>query len=305
MGRQDEVRSFLVRCAAVIVARASMALALVFAVASLATTSPAHAQVNVTPPELERVDVTEHLGGSLPLDAAFRDADGRATRLDGVLDGRRPTLLVFAYHSCPMLCSLVLDATVRGLKDVPWTVGKEFDVVSISIDPRDTPESAAKKRAQVAAAYGREGSLKGFRFLVGDEANIRRATEAAGFGFRYDERQGQYAHPAAVFLLTPDGRLARYLYGIQFDPADLRLGLLEASEGRTLSSVEKLLLYCYHYDPQGKRYALVAMRVMRVGGVLTMALLGGLLGVLWLRERRRGRAGFSHPLSLRGSTNAS
>src|SRR6478735_4479000 len=189
---------------------AALALSMLFAHGS------ASAQINVAPKELEGVDVLEHLGGSLPLDAQFKDADGKPTKLGDVIDGKRPTLLVFAYHTCPMLCSMVLDGTVRSARDIAWTVGKEFDVVSISIDPRDTPEAAAKKRAQVAEKYGRAG-VQGFRFLGGDEIAIRRVTEAVGFGFRYDERQGQYAHPAAIFLLTPEGRLARYLYGFQFD----------------------------------------------------------------------------------------
>ena len=266
--------------------------------------SGARAQVNVPPKELDGVEVTEHLGSSLPLDAAFRDHEGRPTRLLDILDGRRPTLLVFAYHTCPMLCSMVLDGTVKALKETPWTVGREFDVLTVSIDPRDTPEAAARKRAQVAERYGRSDGGKGFHFLVGDEANIRRVTDAAGFGYRYDERQEQYA----IFLLTPDGRLARYLYGFQFDPQDIRLGLLEASEGRSISTVERLLLYCYHYDPQGKRYALVAMRVMRVGGLVTMVALGSLLTVLWLRERRRSRRGadsLAPNPSIRPTTHAS
>jgi protein SCO1/2 len=246
---------------------------------------------NTTPTELQGVDVVEHLGGPLPLNAAFRDTEGKAVKLGDFFDGKRPTLFVFAYHTCPMLCSLVLDATVRTLNDVAWTVGHEFDVVSVSIDPNDTPESATKKRAQVVKSYARGGaaggSVVGWHFLVGDEANIRKVTEAVGFQYRYDARQKQYAHPAAIYLLTPTGRLARYLYGIQFDPGDVRLGLLEASEGRSITTTEKLLLYCYHYDPQGKHYSLVAMNVMRLGGVVTLGAIGGFLTVMWARERRR------------------
>ncbi len=248
--------------------------------------------LSVTPPELEKVDIVEHLNGPLPKDAAFVDSDGKPVHLGDYFDGKRPTLLVFAYHTCPMLCSLVLDATTRGLKDVPWSVGKEFDVVSVSIDPRDNPASATKKRDEVVMKYGRgTGPTRttGWHFLTGDEANIRRVTDAIGFDFRYDERQGQYAHPAAIYLLTPSGTIARYLYGIQFEPSDLKLGLLEASEGRSITTVERLLLYCYHYDPQGKKYAIVAMRVMRVGGVITMFLIGGLIATLWWRERRNAR----------------
>ena len=255
---------------------------------------------NTTPQELQGVDIHEHLGGPLPRDAVFRDTEGRSVKLGDAFDGKRPTLLVFAYHTCPMLCSLVLDATVTALNDVRWTVGDEFDVVSISIDPRDTPETATKKRAQVVGNYARaKGSTKGWRFLVGDEENIRRVTNAVGFQYNYDARQKQYAHPAAIYLLTPQGNIARYLYGIQYPPGDIRLGLLEASEGRSISTTEKLLLYCYHYDPQGKKYSLVALNVMRLGGAVTLVLLGGFLTLMWIRERRRkARERGGKPLAL-------
>ena len=243
---------------------------------------------NATPPELQGVDVVEHLGGALPREATFRDSDGNLVRLGDLFDGKRPTVFVFAYHTCPMLCSLVLDATVKALNDVRWTVGEEFDVVSISIDPKDTPESATKKRAQVVESYTRaKGATAGWHFLVGNEDQIRKVTDAVGFQYRYDERQKQYAHPAAIYLVTPDARIARYLYGIQFDPGDVRLGLLEASEGRSISTTEKLLLYCYHYDPQGKHYSLVAMNVMRVGAGATALAMGSLLALMWAREYRR------------------
>jgi protein SCO1/2 len=250
---------------------------------------------NTTPAELEGVDIVEHLGGALPRDAAFRDADGKSVKLGDYFDGKRPTLFVFAYHTCPMLCSLVLDATVKSLNDVPWTVGDEFDVVSVSIDPRDTPETATKKRAQVVEGYPRaKGSAKGWHFLVGDEENIRKVTRAVGFQYNYDARQKQYAHPAAIYLLTPQGNIARYLYGIQYPPGDVRLGLLEASEGRSITTTERLLLYCYHYDPQGKKYSLVAANVMRLGGAVTVVALGSFLTIMWARERRRRKSVSQH-----------
>ena len=245
---------------------------------------------NATPPELRDVDITEHLGGALPRDATFRDSDGRAVKLGDFFDGKRPVLFVFAYHTCPMLCSLVLDATVKTLNEVSWTVGDQFDVVSLSIDPHDTPETATRKRAQVVQSYERaKGDTRGWHFLVGDEDQIRRVTDAIGFQFNYDARQKQYAHPAAIYLLTPEAHIGRYLYGISYDPSDVRLGLLEASEGRSITTTEKLLLFCYHYDPQGKRYSLVAMNVMRLGGAVTVVLLGGFLTIMWARERRKRR----------------
>ncbi len=249
---------------------------------------------NTTPQELVGVDIVEHLGQALPRAATFRDSDGNTVRVGDFFDGKRPTLVVFAYHTCPMLCSLVLDATVKALNDVAWTVGEEFDVVSVSIDPADTPETATKKRDQVISSYGRSRGAKeptrGWHFLVGDEENIRKLTDAMGFEYRYDARQKQYAHPAAIYLATPEGRIARYLYGIQYDPNDLRLGLLEASEGRSVTTTERILLFCYHYDPQGKHYAIVAMNVMRLGGAVTAVLIGGFLTIMWARERRARRA---------------
>ena len=245
---------------------------------------------NTTPTELQGVDIIEHLGGALPRDAAFRD-DGKPVKLGDFFDGKRPTVFVFAYHTCPMLCSLVLDAMVKSINEVQWTVGDEFDVVSVSIDPRDTPESATKKRTQVVASYPRaRGNTRGWHFLTGDESEIRKVTDAIGFQYNYDARQKQYAHPAAIYLLSPEGHIGRYLYGIQFDPKDVRLGLLEASEGRSVTTTEKILLYCYHYDPQGKHYSLVAMNVMRLGGVVTIGLFGTFFAVMWARERRRRRA---------------
>jgi protein SCO1/2 len=243
---------------------------------------------NTTPAELEGVDIVERLGQPLPRDATFRNSEGKAVKLGDYFDGKRPTVFVFAYHTCPMLCSLVLDATVKSLNDVPWTVGNQFNVVSVSIDPRDTPETATRKRAQVVSGYPRaNGSVRGWTFLVGDEDNIRKVTDAVGFKYRYDARQKQYAHPAAIYLLTPEGRIGRYLYGIQFDPGDVRLGLLESSEGRSISTTERLLLFCYHYDPQGKRYSLVAMNVMRLGGAVTVVAIGSFLAIMWVRERRK------------------
>lgn len=265
--------------------------------------------VNEAPAVLQGVNIVENLGGALPRDAVFRDTEGKTVRLGDYFDGKRPTVLVFAYHTCPMLCSLVLDATAKALGSVPWTVGDQFDVVSISIDPKDTPETAAKKRAQVVGGYDRaHGDPTGWHFLTGEESQIRRVTDVVGFEYRYDPRQKQYAHPAAIYLLTPEGHVARYLYGVAYDPKDVRLGLLEAAQGRSVTTTDRILLYCYHFDPKGGHYSLVAFNVMRVGAGATLVLLGGLLGVMWARERRsrrksrQGRAsvGSSMPRSARG-----
>lgn len=187
---------------------------------------------------------------------------------------------------------MVLKATTKGLKGIPWTIGKEFDVVVVSIDPNDTPEATNRRRQMMLADYGKPEATSGLHFLTGDRANIDRLAAAAGVQFEYDAEQKQYGHPAVVMLLKPGGQLARYLYGLEFPPNDFRVGLLEASEGRSISTIEQLILYCYHYDPKGGRYVLVAWRVMRIGGGACGALLLGGLALLWSRERRRSRSTF-------------
>lgn len=260
----------------------------------------AHAQIAHTPRELEHVGVNEHLDEMLPLDTPFRDHTGKPVTLRSFFDGKRPLVLQFAYHTCPVVCGMITTNLNTGLKDVPWTIGQEYDVVTISIDPNESLEKTAAKRTSILADYtsytaqgGRFATKEkgGWHFLVGDAAAIAAVTKAAGFEYQYDERQKQWGHPSVVMVVKPDGRMARYLYGLEFPAADLRLGLLEASEGRSISTVEKLILYCYHYDPQGGKYVLVAMRVMQVGAGGIAVILIGLLALVWVREFRRGRNG--------------
>ncbi|MBL8600301.1 MAG: SCO family protein [Myxococcales bacterium] len=252
-----------------------------------ATPRHALAQVNVTPRELTDVGVTEHLMAQVPRDVTFRDHTGQTVQLGRYFDGRRPVLLNLVYHRCPMLCGMVLNAVIRSVTATTWSIGNEYQVVTLSIDPRDTVEVAAGKRRRALESYNREGAANGWHFLTGSAEASQRVADTVGFRYRFDAEQQQYAHPAVTMLLTPEGRVARYLYGIDIPPTDLRVGLLEASQGRSINTVERVLLYCYHYDPHGQRYVLVAMRVMQVGGALTATALGGLLGVLWMRERRR------------------
>ena len=249
----------------------------------------ARADASITaplPPGLVDVGVDEHLGAAVPLDLAFRDHTGARVHLSTFVDHRRPVVINLMYHRCTMLCSLVLDGLADALTKVEWSVGKEFDVVTVSIDPHDTPDVAARKRRQILERYGRADADHGWHFVIGDEPEITRLADALGFRYRWDAEQKQYAHPAAIFLLTPDGNVARYLYGMEFSPRDLRFGLLEASQGRGVSTVERVLLYCFHYDATGRRYTIVVDRVMHVGGVVLLGLVGGMLTVLWRRERR-------------------
>ncbi len=244
----------------------------------------AWAQPSIMPAELEAVDINEQLDKKLPLEARFRDHTGKEVRLGDFFDGKRPVVLTLAYNSCKVVCSMVLAAEANALKEQPWTLGKEYRAVTISIDHRDTPALAARKRKQMLDLYGK--SNEGWDFLVGDEATIKQVADAAGFQFRYDERDDQFGHPAVLMLTKPNGEMARYLYGLEFPFQDVRVGLLEASQGRSISTVEKAILYCYVYDPIGAKYVLVAKNVMRLGGVLTVFALGLFLLVMWRREAR-------------------
>lgn len=270
---------------------------------SLVLGSVASAQPSVMPAELEGVDVRERLDKPLPKDAMFRDHTGKSVRLGDYFDGKRPVVLTLAYHSCKVVCSMVLGAEVEVLKEQSWTLGQEYRAVTISIDPRDTPAIAAKKRRQMLALYGRTD--RDWDFLVGDEATIKRVADAVGFQYRYDQRNDQYAHPAALMLVKPTGELARYLYGLSFEAQDVRLGLLEASQGRSISTIEKAILYCYMYDPIGAKYVLAAKNLMRLGGVVTVFLLGGFLLLMWKRERRKRDKERSVAASSTDSTSTS
>lgn len=249
------------------------------------------AQENTLPKELEGIGITEHLGDKIPAGLQFVNEKGETVTLDSYIGQGRPVILNLVYYSCPMLCTLVLNGMVEGLKQVGYEPGQQFDIVSVSIDPRDTPEIAAMKKANYIKEYGRPSANMSWHFLTGQEAEIKKLTDAIGFKYRWDEQQQQYAHAAAIFILTPEGVLSRYLYGITFQPQDLRLGLLEASEGKIGSPIEKLLLFCYQYDPVGKKYALYATNVMRLGAAFTVLILGAFLGFFWRAERQKSSQG--------------
>lgn len=241
-------------------------------------------------PELTDVGLDEHLDGQVPLDAIFRDENGKQVRFGEYVDGKRPILLVLAYHSCSTLCPFVQNGALEALKGTTWTIGREFEVVTLSIDPRDTPKAALEKKNAMVGSYAREGASKGWHFLVGDDQNAHRVADAVGWKYHKVAETGEYAHPTAVMLLKPNGRVARYLYGIDIPAADMRIGLLEASEGKSITTAERILLYCYHYDPNGRKYSLLATHVMQVGGGLTLLLITVFVGGMWMRERRKRRS---------------
>ena len=237
------------------------------------------------PPQFKGVTFAQQLNQKLPLDATFKDEAGRTVRL-GDYFGQKPVLLAFVYYQCPMLCSQTLNGISSALKVLPFTPGDEFDVVIISFDPRDTPEAANAKKQAHLLHWSVRDTAAGWHFLTGDEPAIRQVTAAAGFNYFWDAPTGQYAHVSGILTVTPDGRLSRYFYGVEYSPKELRLALVESGEGRVGSAVEELLLYCYQYDPTSGRYGLVVMNLVRLGGLLTVAFVAGFVLVMRRRETR-------------------
>jgi protein SCO1/2 len=234
------------------------------------------------PAILKDVSFRQRLNETLPLDAAFRDENGRAVRL-GDYFGSRPVVLAFVYYQCPMLCTQVMNGISSSLRALPFEAGKDFDVVLVSFDPRDTPAAAAEKKRTHLDYWAAQPTAAGWHLLTGDESTIARVTAAAGFSYQWDDLTQQFAHVSGVLVVTPDGRLSRYFYGVEYSPKELRLALVESGQGQIGSVIDELLLYCYHYDPASGRYGVIVMNLIRVGGVLTVAFI---LGVMLLTRRR-------------------
>jgi protein SCO1 len=248
----------------------------------------AAAGAQTAPPSLiDEIGIDQRLDMPIPSDLEFRDADGRVLRFHELLF-ERPVLLVPVYYRCPMLCGEALRGLVGALKAIPLQVGRDFDVVIASFDPSETPALAAQKRAEILADYGDRGLSSGWHFLTGSEPSTKSLTKAIGFRYAYDPTSGQFAHASVVVVLTPEGKISRYFFGIDYAPRDLRLALVEASRGEIGGVVDQLILYCYHYDPATGRYGVVIMNVLRLGGIATVALIGGFM--LWsFRQDRRSR----------------
>ena len=253
-------------------------------------------------PELEGVTIIDKLDSQLPLSATFRDDHGKSVTLRDVLPKDRPAILQIGYMKCPMLCSLVMNALVRGIQDMDWTVGQQYDIIALSVNPKEGPDLAEGKKAGYVAEYGRPQSAAGWHFLTGEESSIRSVTDAVGFEYRMQEN-GEYSHAAGIFILTPDGRLSRVLYGVKYDSANVRMALLEASQGKVGTTLDRIILWCHIYDAQAGGYVVMAMRVMQLGGVLTLMLLGGGLGWFWWREAQARRLAPPAAAHTGGSAN--
>ena len=240
---------------------------------------------NVRPPYLQNVGIEQRLDSQVPADLTFVDDTGRPVRL-GDYFGKKPLILNLVYYNCTMLCGEVL----AGLSGAMPLV--KFDVVTVSFDPRETPAMAAAKKADYIKRYGRPGAAAGWHFLTGQAESINALTTAVGFQYQYDAARNQYAHATAIMVLTPQGRISRYFYGVDFAPKDLRMGLVEASQGKIGNPIDQVLLYCYHYDPVTGKYGAVVSNMLKVGGGLTILLLGGLLLILFRLERIAPRSGW-------------
>jgi protein SCO1/2 len=237
------------------------------------------------PPYLKDVSIDQKLDAQVPLDLAFRDESGTTIRLADVIHDK-PVALVLVYYQCPMLCTMTLNHLNGHLKTMSFEIGKEFDVVTVSFDPREKPDLAAAKKAQYVREYKRSGAHSGWHFLTGDDESIRKLTDAVGFRYAWDEKTQQFAHASGVMVLTPSGRISKYFYGIDYGPNDLKLALMDASQSRIGTLSDVVLQYCFHYDPATGKYSLAIMRILRVLGLLTLAALGTFMLKSFRKDRR-------------------
>ncbi len=251
------------------------------------TYDPNQTSGNGLPDALQTIGIEQKLGEQLPLDTEFKDENGRAVKLGEYFSKGRPVVLAFVYYECPMLCNEVLNGLTGTLKGISFDAGKEFDVVAISFDARENekPDLAMNKKAAYMERFGRPGSEKGWHFLTGTQASIDAVTKAAGFSYKWDEKTNQFAHAGGIMVVTPDGKMSRYFYGIDYAPKDVKFGIMESAENKVGNPAEKLLLYCFHYDPASGKYGLAVLNVVRLGGIATLIGLGAMFFVLWRKNK--------------------
>jgi protein SCO1 len=263
----------------------------VILIASLLVASTGFAQVmnqpdfkRTKPPGLEHVGIDQLLGQQVPLDLQFRNESGQPVKLADYFQSGRPVILNLVYYQCPMLCGEVLQGMSAAVKVLKFTPGKEYEVVTVSIDPREGPDLARAKKQSVMERVGRPGAETGWHFLVGDQPQIDALAQSIGWHYQYDQKTNQFAHAAGIVLVTPEGKIAQYYYGVEYSARDLRLGVIEASQNKVGSLADQVLLYCYHYDPRIGKYGAVVTNMVRLGGALTVFILGGFLIVLYRHE---------------------
>jgi protein SCO1/2 len=238
----------------------------------------------------EGVGITQNLDAQIPLDLEFTDSSGKKVTLGQLFDGKLPTILTMNYSDCPMLCSLQLNGLIDAVKPMTWRLGEEYQIITVSIDPLESPERAQLTKQKYLEMYGRVGSSSGWLFLTSQkQERIKKLADCIGFGYKYLPDKKQFVHPALLTICTPSGRVSRYFSGIKYSPRDLRLALYEAGEGKVGSAVDQVLMLCFHYDPESGTYSWAAIRLMRIGGVLTLIILGGTLSFFWIRELRKAK----------------
>jgi protein SCO1 len=238
------------------------------------------------PKAVKNVGIDQHLGDQVSLDLPMRDENGKWTTL-GAYFGKRPVILVMAYYQCPNLCTMVMNGVFSSMKALPFTAGKDFDVVSVSINPIETSEMARKKRDAYVGGYHQQDNINGYHFLTTDQHSIDVLTKQVGFNYAYDTASGQYAHASGIMMLTPEGKLSRYFYGVEYRPEDMKYGLMDASGNKIGTLADKVLLFCYHYDPSASKYSLAVINLLKIGGVLTLL---AMAGMFYSFRRRNHRA---------------
>ena len=250
---------------------------------------PAVQTSNGLPETLKKVGIEQRLGETLPFDTVFKDENGREVKLGEYFSKGRPVVLALVYYECPMLCNQVLNGLTGSMKGVSLDAGKDFDVVAISFDARenDKPELAKNKKASYVERYGRPGTEEGFHFLTGTQDSIDAVTKTVGFSYEWDEKSNQFAHASAVIIANPNGKLSRYLYGIDYSPKDLKFGIIDSADNKIGSAADQLLLYCYHYDPSTGKYGFAVLRAMRIGGIATILGMGLMGFVFWRRNKKK------------------
>jgi protein SCO1/2 len=237
---------------------------------------------------LKDIGIDQHLDQQIPLDLQFKDENGSTVRLGDYFKKGRPVILTLVYYQCPMLCSEVLTGLDSAMQVMKFTAGNEYEVITVSIDPRDTPEVAKEKKASYLKEYKRPGAEDGWHFLTGQPENIAKLAQTVGWKYRWDPKMNQFVHAAGIMLVTPQGKLAQYYYGIEYAPKDLRLGLIEASQDKIGNLVDAVVLYCYHYDPRTGKYGAVVSNMLRIGGAATILLLGGFIVLMVRRDSHAG-----------------
>lgn len=240
------------------------------------------------PDILSKVGIEQRLDEQIPLELTFRDASGQSVRLQDYF-AKKPVILTLVYYDCPMLCTLILNGLLKSLNTLKFDVGDQFNIITLSFDPGETPKLAASKKRIYIHKYGRVGAADGWHFLTGDENAIEKLTRAVGFNYTVDPKTGQFVHASGIMVLTPEGKLSRYFYGVEYSARDLRLALVEASNNKIGSPVDQLLLYCYHYDPTTGKYGVVIMNVIRLAGLATVLVLGSFMVIMFRRDVRNKR----------------